>query len=206
MHWITVTVAALCFAGISASDVCANRKDDRYQMCATCVSLLQGQINLELKASLVYLNMAAHFQNNGVARKGFFRFFEDQSNEEKKHAHKLIHYINKRGARVGAFDVPMPENTTWNSAKDAVDEAVRLEKDLLKEIERIHTAAATACQDQDLMDFLENEFFEEQISSINALQKLLTNLQSFGGAYALGEYHVDRELLGEGRAYYEKEL
>lgn len=59
-----------------------------------------------------------------------------------------------------------------------------------------------------MMDFLEGEYLEEQISSINSLTKLLTTLKQFGSSnVALGEYHVDRELMAEkGRKYFEEEL
>lgn len=47
----------------------------------------------------------AHFDNNKVARKGFAKFFGQQSREEKEHAHKLADYVNKRGGTVSTLDV-----------------------------------------------------------------------------------------------------
>jgi len=44
------------------------------------------------------------------------------------------------------------------------------------------------------MNFLENEFVEEQISSINKLTKLTTILKN-AGKEGFGEYLVDRDLL-----------
>lgn len=49
--------------------------------------------------------MAAHFENNKVARKGFSKFFIDNSNEEREHAQKIISYINSRGGTIAAFKV-----------------------------------------------------------------------------------------------------
>ena len=43
------------------------------------------------------------------------------------------------------------------------------------------------------MNFLENEFVEEQISSINKLTKLTTILKS-AGTNGFGEYTIDRDL------------
>ena len=43
------------------------------------------------------------------------------------------------------------------------------------------------------MNFLENEFIEEQISSINKLMKLNTILKN-SGSQGYGEYLVDRDL------------
>ena len=44
------------------------------------------------------------------------------------------------------------------------------------------------------MNFLENEFVEEQIQSISQLTKLTTILKS-AGKDGFGEYSVDRDLL-----------
>lgn len=44
------------------------------------------------------------------------------------------------------------------------------------------------------MNFLENDFIEEQISSINKLMKLATLLRSVGGNDGgYGEYLIDRD-------------
>lgn len=66
-------------------------------------------------------------------------------------------------------------------------------------------------RDAQLMDFLESEYLEEQISAINSLKKLSTVLKSFGGDNSgLGEYHVDLQLLKKDkdskRKYFEDEL
>lgn len=45
-----------------------------------------------------------------------------------------------------------------------------------------------------LMNFLENEFVEEQISSISKLTKLTSILKS-AGTDGFGEFTVDRDLL-----------
>jgi len=151
---------------------------------------------------------AAHFHHSSVARKGFFRFFEHQSDEEKKHAHKLIYYVNKRGGRVSSFNVAMPGKSTWSSAEEAVRDAVHLEKELNNKLHNIHKNADRICADPHLMDFLETEFLEEQMSSISQLNKLLTSLTSFESDNKLmGEYLVDKQLVEDKtRKYFEEEL
>jgi len=210
--WIiaTIVLGTLTALGSSAGSE-KSSDDDPYPIWNSCFERLQQQINEELFASLTYLNMAAHFQRNDVARKGFYRFFLDQSDEEKKHAHKLIHYMNKRGGQVKAFAVEMPSKFEWSSALEAVTSAVELEADLNKKLHLIHKNAETVCHDPHLMDFLESEFLEEQISSMNSLKKLATTLRSFEPTNrALGEYHVDLQLLNEKkdskRKYFEEEL
>lgn len=61
------------------------------------------------------------------------------------------------------------------------------------------------------MDFLESEYLEEQISSINSLKKLQSVLRGFdASSEKLGEYHVDLQLLEDkkdsSRKYFEEEL
>lgn len=59
-----------------------------------------------------------------------------------------------------------------------------------------------------LMDFLESEFLEEQISSIRQLNRMLAVLTSFEKENrATGEYFVDQQLVSqETRKYYDDEL
>jgi len=205
-------LSALLITGVSLISflptIAANEDDDHYLMKSQCLEALQQQINEELHASLMYLNMAAHFHHTEVGRKGFFRLFESQSDEEKKHAHKLIYYINKRGGRVTTFNVRMPLKATWTSAEEAVRDAISLEKELNGKLYAIHKIAERTCADPHLMDFLEGEFLEEQIASISQLKKLLTSLTSFDdGNRETGEFLVDKQLLKEeSRKYYQEEL
>ena len=197
------TIALLLF-----SSVLCDEHEDRYLIQNQCLEALQQQINDELHASLTYLNMAAHFHGSAIGRKGFFRFFEKQSDDEKQHAHKLIHYISKRGGRVNAFNVAMPTKASWASAEEAVRDAVDLEKELNVKLHNIHKNAERICADPHLMDFLESEFLEEQVASIRQLSRTLTILTSFEKENrAMGEFMVDQQLAEEDtRKYYVDEL
>lgn len=55
------------------------------------------------------------------------------------------------------------------------------------------------------MDFLEQEYLEEQISSISKLNKMLSVLKSFDGK-GTGEFLVDLELFKDPVAKYYEEL
>jgi len=168
-------------------------KSNRYEMKSECIRELNIQVNSELYASMVYMNMGAYFDNNKVARKGFAKFFTDQSREEKEHAHKLVDYINKRGAVVNTLDVKMPLKSTWNSPKQALEEAIQLENEVNNDIHKIHAIAEHTCLDPHLMDFLESEYLEEQMTSIDQLTRLVTILTQMQNG--VGEYLLDRQLL-----------
>lgn len=50
------------------------------------------------------------------------------SDEERGHAMKLLTYQNKRGGDIVLTDIQAPTRRNWNSAKDAMTEALQLEK------------------------------------------------------------------------------
>ncbi|XP_015788193.1 ferritin heavy chain isoform X1 [Tetranychus urticae] len=166
---------------------------DRYLIAENCINHLQNQINRELHASLVYLNMGSYFGQNLVARKGFSKFFHDASKEEGDHARKLIDYMSRRGAKVSTFDVEMPTKDTWPDGKTALEDALSLETKINNEIHKIHYKAEHECKDPHLMDFLETEFMEEQIDSINQLKRLVSIISKMDSG--MGEYLLDRQLL-----------
>lgn len=188
---ITICILFVDFALSDQKDI--KLKPNRYELKSECLQELNKQINSELYASLVYMNMGAHFDNNKVARKGFAKYFADQSREEKEHAHKIIDYINKRGANVDKLEVQMPNKNKWNSPREALEEALQLESDVNDYIHKIHFIAEHVCEDPHLMDFLEAEYFEEQISSVNQITRLLSILSQMEDG--IGVYLLDRQLL-----------
>jgi len=192
---LIVTLAAyISFSGTAMSQ--SNElpvQSNRFEIKSECLRELNYQINTELYASMVYMNMGAYFDNNKVARKGFAKFFSDQSREEKEHAHTLANYINKRGGIVNTLDVKMPVKSTWNSPKQALEEAIQLENEVNDYIHKIHGIAEHTCLDPHLMDFLESEYLEEQMTSINQLTRLHTMLSQMQNG--VGEYLLDRQIL-----------
>ena len=77
----------------------------RQNFSAACEEGINKQINLELYASYVYMSMAYYFDRDDVAFDGFHKFFNKQSDEEREHAQKLMHYQNMRGGRVLLGDI-----------------------------------------------------------------------------------------------------
>lgn len=184
-------LSALAFARVD-NDLKQPHKD-RYVLHNQCLVGLQRQIDEEMHASLTYLSMAAHFDNNDVARKGFSKFFSDNSKEEREHAEKFIEYINKRGGKVATFDIKMPTKDTWQSGLEALEDALNLEKRVNNKLYHLHDLAEKACIDPHLMDFLEGEFLNEQVESIDMLSRYISKLRAMDSG--MGEYFIDRELL-----------
>uniref|UniRef100_A0A2R9BEH8 Ferritin n=1 Tax=Pan paniscus TaxID=9597 RepID=A0A2R9BEH8_PANPA len=69
---------------------------------------INGQINLELYASYVYLSMSHNFDRDDVALRNFATYFLHQSHEEREHAEKLMKLQNHRGGQIFLQDIKKP--------------------------------------------------------------------------------------------------
>jgi len=189
-----VYVVPLLFAVVSArlDNEMHEEPSNRYLLHGSCRAGLQEQINKEMHASLVYQQMAAHFENNKVARKGFAKFFQHNSDEEREHGQKIIAYINSRAGTVAALNVQMPRATQWPSAKAALEAALELEIEVNNALHALHKKAEQDCHDPQLQDFLEATFLNEQVESIDNLHRMLSTLN--GMDQGIGEYLVNKDL------------
>lgn len=188
---LRLAVLALASAAWAGNNLNEQVNQNKYFLHDRCRMGLQEQVNLELHASLVYMQMAAHLANNKVARSGFARFFRDQSTEEREHAQKLVDYVNLRGGTVSAVNVDMPSTATWMSVLDALQAALALEHRVTNRLHELHRLADDN-HDPQMADFLEQEFLSEQVRSIDQLQRLITQLQNMDTG--LGEFLLDQQL------------
>ncbi|MCL4168654.1 UNVERIFIED_CONTAM: hypothetical protein GTU68_045669 [Idotea baltica] len=136
--------------------------------------------------------MAAHFDRDDVALKGFGKFFEESSLEEREHANKLIEYQNKRGGRVVLQDIKKPERDEWGCGLDAMQAALDLEKHVNQSLIDLHKVAEKH-EDSQMMDFLEGEYLKEQVEGIKQISDYIANLKRVGAG--VGEYLFDKQLL-----------
>jgi len=183
---------ALVSARLDDNNVPPEMPADRYQLHEPCKDALLHQISLEMYASLFYQQTAAHFAHNKVARKGFAKFFMHNSDEEREHAQKMIDYVNSRGGVVTGFKIDMPHYTNWDSAQSALETALILENKVNNELHVLHGKAEAECKDPQLMDFIEGTFLNEQVESIDNIQRIITQLQ--GMDKAMGEFWINKEL------------
>lgn len=193
---ITVCTLLLCGHQLASADSQPTiRQVDHYLLHDACGSVLNEQISWELYASLVYLNMAAYFDRPSVAKPGYAQFFKDQSLEEYSHASKFIDYINSRNSTVKRLSVDESPKSEWSSPKEALTDAIKLEKHVYGKIQHIHDVADQTCQDAHLTDFLESYYFIEQVNSIKELQEMLTTISvEDSSTSTLIEYLEDKQL------------
>jgi len=167
----------------------------RQNFTAVCEEGINKQINLELYASYVYMSMAYYFDRDDVALNGFHKFFNKQSDEEREHAQKLMHYQNMRGGRVLLGDIKKPVVDEWGTALNAIESALQLEKTVNQSLLDLHKLASEA-NDPNMCDFIENTYLQEQVESIKQLSGFVANLKRVGPG--LGEYIFDKETLKGG--------
>jgi len=156
-----------------------------------CEAAINKQINMELYASYVYLNMAYYFDVSDVALEGLFKYFKDQSDEEREHAQKLMKYQNLRGGKIVLKEIKAPEPVDFNGKAHltALENAFQLEKKVNESLLKLH-GVASKNNDPHLCDFLESEFLDEQVKSLSEINRLITKAKRCGDG--LGVFQFDK--------------
>lgn len=197
---IKVILVALCAVGVSMALVSGQTPiTDHYQLHDACADEINEQISWELYASVVYLNMAGYFDRPTVARPGYAKFFKDQSLEEHGHAAKFIDYVNKRNGTVKGISIDESQKYEWSSPREALADAIKLEKHVYAKIQHIHSVAEQKCFDAHLTDFLESYYFTEQVDSINELQNMLTVITTNDASSTAVIEHMEDVRLQKGK-------
>jgi len=87
--------------------------------------------------------------------------------------------------------IPQPAVAEWSSALEAMQHALKMEMAVNRALLKLHQTASDA-EDPQLCDFLEGNYLEEQVESINQIAKIARQLSRAGPG--LGEYTVDKEM------------
>ncbi|KAI7869443.1 ferritin-like superfamily [Spinellus fusiger] len=160
----------------------------------SCEEAINQQINTELQASQVYLSLSSWAQHSSVSLPGLEKYFRASAEEEREHAQHLIDYQNTRGGKVVLRSLQAPESE-WKSAKNALESALQLEKDVNKSLLNLHKIADSN-NDPQMCDFVESTFLGEQVEAIKKLADMVTQLNLVGEG--LGVYLWDQQLFREG--------
>jgi bacterioferritin B len=136
---------------------------------------INEQVGHELQASHQYANIAAYFEN--LALKKLAKMFFKQSDEEREHAMKFIHYVSETSGGVA-----IPAVTAPKADFKSVEEAVKLSVDWEWEVtRRINNLMTLAVEQKDYLaqDFL-RWFVTEQLEEISTMENLLKVVQTAG--------------------------
>lgn len=154
---------------------------------------INEQINRELFAHYTYLSMAVHFGRDDNYLPGFAKFFREAAEEEHKHAMMFMDYQNKRGGRVKLHPIKEPCEDEWGNGLMAMKKALKLERIIYTCLINVHNVAENL-HDHQMTDYIEANFLNEQIDSINLLGRHIGSLQRLGNG--VGEYQFDKLTLG----------
>ncbi len=136
---------------------------------------MSDQVGRELGASNQYAAIAAYFDAEALPE--LAAFFYRQSDEERMHAMKFLHYVADAGGKVAIPAVPAPQ-----SSLDSAETAARLSLDWELEVtKQINALMDMAVQEKDHIahGFLE-WFLNEQLEEVSTMDKLLSVIRRAG--------------------------
>lgn len=136
---------------------------------------INQQIGEEFKASLGYANMAAYFNQEGLFR--LSSMFFDQSEEEREHALKFVHYLLDVEGDVAIPAIPeLPYK--FESVQAAFETALSWEKEVTNNINHLMDLAI------DKKDYATQEFLrwyvQEQVEEEATMSHLLGLVKALG--------------------------
>ncbi|XP_059739801.1 ferritin heavy chain-like [Bos taurus] len=163
-----------------------------------CEAALNSHAALEFHASFQCLALAFYLDRDDVALKHFHRFFLLRSHEHSKTAESLMFLQNRRGGRVSFLDIRKPETQQWESALQAMQDTLHLEKCVNQSLLDLHKLA-TDSSDAHLCDFLETGYLDQQVKFIKELGDHVSKLSNVGSPEgSLAGYFSDKLTLGDG--------
>lgn len=136
---------------------------------------INQQIGEEFKASHGYAQMAAYFNKKGLLR--LSEMFFDQSEEEREHAMKFVHYLLDVEGNVAIPAIPTLPNE-FESVKAVFETALNWEKEVTSNINHLMDLAI-AEKDYASQSFLV-WYVDEQIEEENTMSNLLDLAEALG--------------------------
>ena len=148
-----------------------------------CEDALNKQIALEYAASHQYHLMFSYFDQDNIGLDKIALLMEENSLEERTHAHELIQYQNSRGGRVQLNLNDQPSLDYLNASKEndvlaSFNKALDMEQTVYLSLKNLHDIA-TSENDAQFADHLETLLLE-QINAINLLSKRIGQLIRVG--------------------------
>ncbi len=151
------------------------------------VEPFNAQIKSEFTASAQYIAIAVYFDELGL--KELAQFFFRQSEEERMHGMKFVHFMLETGARPVIPSTPELRNEFDNPA-DAVQFALNQENKVTDEINALVNISITQ-GDHASNTFLQ-WFVTEQVEELDTMSTLLQTIKLAGDNLLLVEDYVRR--------------
>ena len=146
------------------------------------------QIKNEEHSSRLYMSMASWCQANGYPGASDNLFA--QSNEERMHMLKFVHYLNDRGGHATLSDLSSP-TADFSSLKKLFEAVLKHEEFITEAINKMYELTL-AEKDYTTGNFLQ-WFITEQIEEEHTVHDILDKMK-LAGPDKTGLYHIDKEL------------
>jgi ferritin len=156
-------------------------------MKQSMVDPFNQQIQSEFTASQQYIAIAIYFDGMGLVE--LAQFFYRQSEEERMHAMKFVHFMLETEARPLIPSVPDLKNN-FNNPADAVQFALEQERKVTDQINNL-VSLAIAEGDHASNNFLQ-WFVTEQVEEVATMTTLLQTIRLAGDNLLLVEDYVRR--------------
>merc|ERR1712025_771582 len=190
--------SASCSVSSSTAKVDAN---DPVAYKDTCILALEKQVRIEFEASLQYILMAAHFDQDTINLPNLAAMFWTHADEERSHAIEFIKYLRMRGAESNDFFGDSPITPTmntydWQGVEEALQMALTMEKNVTARMKlMIDICSESGIEDHHAGDWLAGVWMEEQVQGQRQLAGLVNTLNTFKrGHEGLAEWMFDQEL------------
>jgi ferritin len=146
---------------------------------------MNAQIGSELGASNQYLMIASYFDAESLPQ--LAEFFFRQSDEERMHALKILHYVLEAGGVVEIPAISAPP-AKIDTAEKAVELALTWEMEVTKQINNLMDIAAQE-KDHIGQNFLQ-WFVAEQLEEVSTMDELLSVVRRAGEQLFFVEQYV----------------
>jgi ferritin len=149
---------------------------------------INEQIKKEEYSSRLYLQMACWCEVNGFG--GAANFLYAQTDEERDHMLKFVHYLNDRGghSKLETLDQPPYE---YKSLTDIFEQVMKHEEYITESINEVYEVTLNE-KDYTSGNFLQ-WFINEQIEEESTMRTILDKIRLVGNDKA-GYFHIDKEL------------
>lgn len=154
---------------------------------ANIIDPFNAQIKSEFTASAQYIAIAIYFDEMGLGE--LANFFFRQSEEERVHAMKFVHFMLESEAKPLIPSVPELRNS-FDSPAEAVEFALNQERKVTDEINNLVDIAVRE-SDHAANSFLQ-WFVVEQVEEIDTMSTLLQTIRLAGDNLLLVEEYVRR--------------
>merc|ERR1712045_789442 len=175
--------------------------DDTATFQDSCMRALEDQVRVEFEASLQYILMAAHFDQDTVNLPNLANMFWEHADEERGHAIQFMKYLRMRGAENNDFfgDHPLQPREKvydWQGVDDALQLALKMEKDVTARMKAMVDICSVAGEeDHQAGDWITGTWMEEQYAGQRKLAGMINTFNNFKrGHEELAEWMFDQEI------------